>query len=295
MEIIESLKLLILKLTDLLPTITISGVIEILIFTYLIYKIINWISITNSFNILAGIFVIMTFVFFSYILNLRVIFNILKNSSSVVLTLLVIVFQNEIRQAIGRLGRYQWFKKLFSTFKSTQLKSDKEITDICRSVFDMAKVKTGALIVIKQNDDLSKIVETGIKIDGLISTQLIKNIFEKNTPLHDGAVVIADSKIVAVTCYLPMSANLSISKNLGTRHRAGLGISEVTDSFTIIVSEERGTVTVAYRGKLKDISDEKLLANEMYNTVYKTETQDDSNDIMSIMKGWLNKNGRARK
>ena len=254
-----------------------------------------WIINSRAYNLLRGIFIIVAFVILSYVFQLRVIFDILKNASSVLITLLVIVFQNDIRKAIERLGRYQWFKKLFSFTKTSQLKSDKEVSAICRSVFEMAKVKTGALIVLQQNDDLTNIIDSGIRIDGAISSQLIINIFEKNTPLHDGAVVIVNNIIVAATCYLPMSENLSISKELGTRHRAGLGLSEVTDAFTIIVSEETGSVTVAYRGQLIPVSDEKLLANELYQTVYKTETQTNNNDILNIMKGWFNKNDSSKK
>ena len=295
MTIIENIQNLISRFLDIIPPITISGIFEIIIFAFLIYKIIMWIINTRAYNLLRGLFIIIAFVIFSYVFQLRVIFDILKNASSVLITLLVIIFQNDIRKAIEKLGRYQWFKKLFSFTKNSQIKSDKEVSAICRSVFEMAKVKTGALIVIQQNDDLTKIIETGIRIDGAISTQLIVNIFEKNTPLHDGAIVIVNNKIVAATCYLPMSENLNISKTLGTRHRAGLGISEVTDSFTIIVSEETGSVTVAYRGQLNMVSDEKLLANELYQTVYKSETQSNNSDILNIMKGWFSKNENNKK
>lgn len=295
MEIIENIHNFMLKVLDIIPPITASGIVEIIIFTFLIYKIIMWIINSRAYNLLRGIFIIVAFVILSYVFQLRVIFDILKNASSVLITLLVIVFQNDIRKAIERLGRYQWFKKLFSFTKTSQLKSDKEVSAICRSVFEMSKVKTGALIVLQQNDDLTNIIDSGIRIDGAISSQLIINIFEKNTPLHDGAVVIVNNIIVAATCYLPMSENLSISKELGTRHRAGLGLSEVTDAFTIIVSEETGSVTVAYRGQLIPVSDEKLLANELYQTVYKTETQTNNNDILNIMKGWFNKNDSSKK
>ena len=295
MEIFRSIYNLIFNVIDIVPPITASGIVEIIFFTFFIYKIIIWIIDTRAYNLLRGIFIIAAFVILSYVFQLRVIFDILKNASSVLITLLVIIFQSDIRKAIEKLGRYQWFKWLFSFNKTTQIRNDKEVSAICRSAFEMAKVKTGALIVIQQNDDLSKIIDTGIKINGAISIQLIKNIFEKNTPLHDGAIVIVNNIIVAATCYLPMSENLTISKNLGTRHRAALGISEVTDALTIIVSEETGDVSVAYRGQLNKISDEKLLANELYQTVYKAETQNNKNEILNIMKGWLNKNERYKK
>ena len=294
MEIIENIHNLIIMILDLLPPITISGVVEIIIFTFLIYHIIKWIEYTRAYNLLKGIFIISAFVAFSYVFQLRVIFEILKNISSVVIILLVIVFQNDIRKAIEGLGRYGWFNKLFDLAKSRKIKSDKEVSDICRSVFEMSKDKVGALIVIQQNDDLSNIIDTGIKIDGYISSQLLMQIFVKNTPLHDGAVVIVNNKIVAATCYLPISDNLSISKELGTRHRAGLGMSEVSDAYTIIVSEETGNVRGAYRGELTDKLDENKLRDELYKTVYKTETQEDKNDISNIMKGWFGKNENSK-
>ena len=114
----------------------------------------------------------------------------------------------------------------------------------------MAKAKTGALIVIRQQHDLGQFIETGIKIDGRISSQLLINIFEKNTPLHDGAVIVRNNRIVSATCYLPLSDNLELNKSLGTRHRAGVGISEVSDALTIIVSEETGKVSYTYGGKI---------------------------------------------
>lgn len=290
MEIIENIHNLIIKLLDLLPPITVSGVVEIVIFTFLIFHIIKWIAYTKAYNLLRGIFIIGAFVLFSYVFQLRVIFEILKNISSVVIILLVIVFQNDIRKAIEGLGRYRWINKIFDLARNRKIKSDKEVSDICRSVFEMSKDKVGALIVIQQTDDLSNIIDTGIKIDGYISSQLLIQIFVKNTPLHDGAVVIVDNKIVAATCYLPMSDNLSISKDLGTRHRAGLGMSEVSDAYTIIVSEETGNVRGAFRGELTDKLDENKLHDELYKTVYKTETQEDNNNIASIMKGWFSKN-----
>ena len=250
MKFFENIYNLILRTMDMIPSITMSGIVEIIIFTFLIYQIIKWIVNTRAYNLLRGIFLIIAFVLFSYVFQLRVIFDILKNASSVLITLLVIVFQNDIRKAIERLGRYQWFKRIFSFVRNSHLNSDKEVTAICRSVFEMAKVKTGALIVIQQNDDLTRIIDTGIRIDGAISIQLLKNIFEKNTPLHDGAVVIVNNIIVAATCYLPISENLSISKNLGTRHRAGLGLSEESDAFIIIVSEETGRVSIALKGEM---------------------------------------------
>lgn len=128
--------------------------------------------------------------------------------------------------------------------------SDKTIHEISKACAEMGKVKTGALIVVQQNDPLTEYERTGIDVDGIVTSQLLINIFEHNTPLHDGAVIVRGDRIISATCYLPLSDNMSLSKDLGTRHRAGVGISEVTDSMTVIVSEETGKISVAYSGVL---------------------------------------------
>ena len=137
----------------------------------------------------------------------------------------------------------------------------------------MAKAKTGALIVIRQQHDLGQFIETGIKIDGRISSQLLINIFEKNTPLHDGAVIIDENRVVAATCYLPLSDSSSLSKDLGTRHRAGLGISEVSDCIVVIVSEETGSISIAKEGKLIRYADASILKNELIKAQDKEEVK----------------------
>ena len=141
--------------------------------------------------------------------------------------------------------------------------SEKTVNEVVRATFEMAKVKTGALMVIERNDSLKEIERTGIEINGLVTSQLLINIFEHNTPLHDGAVVIRGNRVTAATCYLPLSDNMTISKDLGTRHRAAVGISEVTDSLTIIVSEETGRVTLADGGKLTAVSSGEALRGSL--------------------------------
>ena len=149
---------------------------------------------------------------------------------------------------------------------------DKINSEIVKAVFEMSKVKTGALIIIEKDIDLSEYERTGIELDSTISSQLLINIFEHNTPLHDGAVIIRGDRIVSATCYLPLSDNMGLSKELGTRHRAGVGISEVTDSLTIIVSEETGRISVAVGGKLLRNIDGDLLKKKL------TEMQGKSGD-----------------
>ena len=162
--------------------------------------------------------------------------------------------------------------------------SDKTINEIVRASFEMGAVKTGALIVIEEETILNEYARTGIYLDSLVSSQLLINIFEHNTPLHDGAIVIRGDRIVAATCYLPLSDNMALNKNLGTRHRAGVGISEVSDSFTIIVSEETGNVSVAKQGKL----DVALTKDELKERLKKEQnaTPENAKRKKIIWKGW---------
>ena len=166
---------------------------------------------------------------------------------------LVIIFQPELRKALESLGKRNFLMSLFP-FDTQQNAEDRYsdffINEVIRAVNEMAEARTGALIVIEQNILLTEYINTGIMLDSMVSSQLITNIFEHNTPLHDGAVIMRGERIVAATCYLPISENVTISKKYGTRHRAGVGISEVSDSFTIIVSEETGRISYAYMGKL---------------------------------------------
>ena len=166
---------------------------------------------------------------------------------------LIVVFQPEFRKALEQLARKKILKNVFNFDDSKNIKerfSTRTVNEIVKASFELAKHKTGALIVIENEISLSEYERTGINIDAEISNQLLINIFEHNTPLHDGAVIVRGDRIVSATCYLPLSDNMQLSKELGTRHRAGVGVSEVTDSLTIIVSEETGKVSLAYRGNL---------------------------------------------
>lgn len=230
-----------------------TDVVEILIITFLVYQIIVWIKNTKAWNLLKGIIVIMTFILIASIFRMNTILWIAKNFINVAIIAVVIVFQPELRKALEQLGRKNFFQNII-TFDMqrnvAELFSDKTINEITKACFEMGKVKTGALIVIEQNNSLLEYERTGIVVDGLVTSQLLINIFEHNTPLHDGAVIIRNNRLTSATCYLPLSDNTELSKELGTRHRAGIGISEVTDSLTIIVSEETGRISVAYQGDL---------------------------------------------
>ena len=236
-----------------IPRITWTDIIEIVIIAFVIYNVMVWIKNTKAWVLLKGIIIVVIFALIAYILNLKTILWIAGKTISVGIIALVIIFQPELRRALEQLGRK---KILFGLFRFNDGRekgerfSSKTAEEIVRACFDMGAAYTGALIVIEQDMVLEEYEKTGITVDGLVTSQLLINIFEHNTPLHDGAVIVRENRIVAATCYLPLSDNMELSKQLGTRHRAGVGISEQTDSVTIIVSEETGQVSVAQGGKL---------------------------------------------
>lgn len=237
----------------ILPDMTIIDVLEIIIIAFALYQIIIWIKTTRAWMLVKGIILLLVFWLIAVVLDMSAILWIFNNSITFLTTAVVIVFQPEIRSALEKIGRKDIFRSLMP-FDDTSDKNEKSetkiINDIVKATFELAKTKTGALIVLQNEVPLQEYERTGIVLDSVISSQLLINIFEHNTPLHDGAVIIRDNRITAATCYLPLSDNMALSKELGTRHRAGVGISEVTDSLTVIVSEETGNVSIAIGGEL---------------------------------------------
>ena len=249
-----------------IPRITWTDIIEIVIIAFVIYNVMVWIKNTKAWVLLKGIIIVVIFALIAYILNLKTILWIAGKTISVGIIALVIIFQPELRRALEQLGRK---KILFGLFRFNDGRekgerfSSKTAEEIVRACCDMGAAYTGALIVIEQDMVLEEYEKTGITVDGLVTSQLLINIFEHNTPLHDGAVIIRGDRVVAATCYLPLSDNNNLNKALGTRHRAGVGISEVTDSMTIIVSEETGKVSVAVGGELIHDIDADSLRNKL--------------------------------
>lgn len=236
-----------------IPRLHVSDIIEIAIISLLVYAFLTWIKNTRAYTLLKGIAIVLIFLLAAWFFKLNTILFIASRVSSVALIALVIIFQPELRKALESLGTRSLAASFFRSGDGDENKlfSDKTINEIVRACADMAESKTGALIVIEQDMPLTEFIDTGIMLDSEITSQLLINIFEKNTPLHDGAVIIRGDRVMAATCYLPLSDNLSINKRLGTRHRAGIGISEVSNSFTIIVSEETGRISSAYEGALE--------------------------------------------
>ena len=248
-----------------MPDIYLSDIIEIIVIAVMIYYIILWFKKSRAWILLRGILILVLFMVIAALFHLTTLLWIINKTLSAGIIALVIIFQPELRRALEELGKKNvLFKVLkFGNNLENERFNDKSVEEITRATLEMAKAKTGALMVISQEHDLGQYIETGLRLDAKITSQLLINIFEKNTPLHDGAVVIEGNEIVAATCYIPLSDSTSLSKELGTRHRAGLGLSELTDSIIIIVSEETGSISIAKEGKLIRYADAAILKNEL--------------------------------
>ncbi len=234
------------------PRITRIDIVEIIIIAVVIYNILVWVKQTRAWTLLKGMIVVTGFVLVAAMFQMNTILWIAAKSLNVIVIAIVVVFQPELRRALEQLGEKNFITSLisFDSQKNQERFSERIVNEISKATYEMAKVKTGALIVVEQNVVLEEFERTGIALDSLVSSQLLINIFEHNTPLHDGAVIIRGERIVSATCYLPLSDNMELSKELGTRHRAAVGISEVCDALTIVVSEETGNVSLAIGGEL---------------------------------------------
>ena len=269
-----------------LPSVSIIDIIEIILITFFVYQFMVWIKFTRAYTLLKGLLVVGAFLIIAYIFKMNTILWIFRNLANVLVIGVIVIFQPELRRALEQLGQ----KKIVSTIipfdSGKEVKerfNDKTINELVKACFDMGEVKTGALIVIEEEIRLDEYIRTGINIDGILTSQLLINIFEHNTPLHDGAVIVRGNRVVAATCYLPLSDNMELSKQLGTRHRAGVGISEATDSVTIIVSEETGQVSVAQGGELSRGLNSKQL-REILVAVQNKKVVDNSK-LRNLLKG----------
>lgn len=265
------------RLIFFVPTIRPINIIEILIISVLIYYILIWIRDSRAWTLLKGLLVIFAFVLVAYFFKMTTILWLFQNLISVIIISIFVLFQPEIRRALEQLGRKNILASVFNIagvsedLVHTAKTQEKIVMEIIKACMEMSRTKTGALIVIEQDVRLSEYERTGIFLDSLVSSQLLINIFEHNTPLHDGAVFIRDNRVVAATCYLPLSDNMLLSKELGTRHRAGVGISEVSDSVTLIVSEETGMISVAHDGMLFRGLNQDELKERLTNLLKKQE------------------------
>ena len=248
-------------------TMDFGDVAEILIIAVLLYYTLVWMKTTRAWILLKGLIVILAFLLLAYFFRMTTILWMAQNVLGFAVTALIVVLQPELRKALEELGKKNIISSVLPFDNSHRVNeefSEKTINEITKACVEMGKVRTGALIVIEQKVSLRDYERTGIDVDGIVTSQLLINIFEHNTPLHDGAVILQGNRVVSATCYLPLSDNLGLSKELGTRHRAGVGISEITDSLTIIVSEETGKISVAYEGELERNLDADSLRDRMH-------------------------------
>lgn len=235
-----------------IPHIGIRDIIDVLIVAYLIYILLNWIKDTRTWALFKGVVIILVVAMIAYVFQLHTLWWVISNTITVGTIALLVVFQPELRRALEQIGRGNMFAGLFAASDNEQDGiTEESIEAIIKACMHMSKYKTGALIVIEQDTKLGDVERTGISLDAVLTSQLLINIFEKNTPLHDGAVIVKNNRISAATCFLPLTDNPDISMDLGTRHRAAIGISEVSDAIVIVVSEENGIISYIRNGKIK--------------------------------------------
>jgi len=249
-------------LMNQLELIKITDIIDILLVTFVIYKALRFIRDTRAVHLLKGVIVLVVTMQVSQFAKLHTVHYLLSNALQLGLIAIIIVFQPELRRALEQLGRTtmgQWFS--FEE-RTDDIEKEKMLSKVCESCLSMSKSRIGALIVIEREIKIGDIVGTGITLNADVTAELLTNIFVPKTPLHDGAVIIRNNKIEAASCFLPLSQNPNVSKELGTRHRAGLGISEESDAVVVIVSEETGGISIACGGELNmKLSPEALRSN----------------------------------
>lgn len=265
-----------------LSLIRVTDVVDMVIIAFLVYKILGLVTSTRSENILKGIVIFLLALWLATALHLRAVSYILSHVVEWGILALIILFQPEIRQLLEKLGSRKLPKQLSSLFRPQEVVGEMEqvIDQTVLACSEMAKTKTGALIVFERNTPLSDLVRSGTPLDAAVNNELLKNIFFINAPMHDGALIISNGRILGAGCMLPLSRNINLSRDLGMRHRAGIGISETTDAVVVIVSEETGSISVALGGMLKrHLMPEtltKLLRNELLppeEEVYKRDRQ----------------------
>lgn len=269
------------------PAVEIKDIVEILIVTVLVYQIMLWIKNTKAWMLLRGIIMLAGFIFLAWLFQMNTILYLAAQSINVLAIAAIVVFQPELRRALEKLGEKNILSNINPFDKGSENERFSDITaaSIVTACYEMGRVCTGALIVVEQAIRLNEYEMTGIELDCKVSSQVLINIFEHNTPLHDGAVIIRGDRITSATCYLPLSDNMSISKDLGTRHRAALGMSEVCDALVIVVSEETGLVSVAMGGQLT----RGVKREELREKLSQIQYRNSDTRKFSIWKGWRRK------
>ncbi|EQK48721.1 MULTISPECIES: diadenylate cyclase CdaA [Paraclostridium] len=244
---------------SLASNVNIPDIVDIAIVTYIFYKVYTFIKDTRAEQVLKGMLFLLVATKVSEIFNLHTLYWMLENTLTVGLIAVLIIFQPELRSGLEYIGRtkFTFLGKNNYTISEDQLKKD--IEEIVECLYSLSRQKIGALIIMERDTRIGEVINTGTIIDAEISRQLLINIFIPNTPLHDGAVVIRDGKVKAAACFLPLTESKDLSKDLGTRHRAAIGVSEISDCLSLIVSEETGAVSIAKSGKLyRNMTKERL-------------------------------------
>ena len=237
-------------------------ILDVVIISYIFYRLILLIRGTRAEQLVKGLIVLLVALLVSNILGLRTINWLLQGLMTMSLVAIPIIFQPELRRALEQLGRGRLFQRSHD-FEDEDLR--KVLEELLKAIPVMVKKKIGALIVLERETGLKDIIETGIRIDGVMTAELLINIFMPRSPLHDGAVIIRGKSVAAAGCYLPFTENPNLSKELGTRHRAGIGITEISDAVVIIISEETGVISLAHNSKLTRYLDEKTLRSTLLN------------------------------
>ncbi|MBU5270438.1 diadenylate cyclase CdaA [Clostridium cochlearium] len=247
-----------------------SSILDILAVSYIFYKGYMLIKETRAEQLLKGIIFLIILIPISKLLNLEVLSWILSNTITIGVLSFIIIFQPEIRRALEHIGRSAFNERHLTEDEHTM---EKIINEIITAVDNLSKTKTGALIVIERATRLGETISTGVKIDAIVSSQLLENIFVVNTPLHDGATIIRSDRIISAGCFLPLTTNKNVDKSLGTRHRSAIGISENSDAIVVVVSEETGTISLAVNGSLTRNYDKDKLRDILFRIVKKDSTR----------------------
>ena len=276
------------------PDSFIFSIIDILIVTYVVYKVIQFMRQTRAEQLIKGIIVFVFIFIVAQILQLNAVKWIISMVSVNLLVVIVILFQPELRSILEKIGRSGLSSFSFSKVDEDQILINNTIDEVCDAVEFMHKKKTGALIIIERKTMLTEYVDSGTLMDSTISASLINNVFFKNSPLHDGAMIIRNNRIYAASCIMPLSQKVDIDTHLGTRHRAAIGVSEICDAVVIVVSEESGNISMALNGKLKRNYTKETLKIELNDLlVPKAEKGATDNKLKSIIEK-IKKNEKAK-
>jgi len=281
------------------PIKLISLILDIVIVIFLAYELLRIVKDSRAWQLVKGIAFLVIATALSGLLKLHILNYILSTVMNWGVILIIIIFQPEIRRALEQLGGTNKFSRFFGFDKDIITKTKEDIYKVVIAVYELAQKRTGALIVIERDIQIKDIIATGIPLDSEVSPQLLVNIFVPNTPLHDGAVVISNNRIAAAACMLPLAGDQDIAKELGTRHRAGIGISKESDSLAIIVSEETGKVSVAKDGTLiadvrEDALKKILISNIVTKRLNEAKANEESKKIKEKIKKFFKKKDKTK-